>query len=554
MEVVTDWSQKAFKKDFYPGENVTVHVNTGRYTGCIREKVKFAELLLRDGTLEQPASARYFVSLDERKGDEAIVDQDHLVRDRKAFTKHRLRSFLKNSVTREAWAGAPWLVKANLADEYRISTHIPEWLTHDFQARQRKANVFSKRGEYEGPILNFYGPQHGLPVLKPKGSRGRNSQAAQDELRMRQEQYAEYQRALASNPDFGKVGPQGQPMQFEQFYHGPPPPGYQMTNGYKPIAAKGQLKPPAPPAPKYPIEDLEIPPTHEGVRRPPLKFLAQETPSIDRVSEGAGNGIEITSVGLLLETWDTLNVYCEVYQLDSFTFDDYVEALRFTSENVQCELIIEIHCAVLKKLVNDVNDKNGQVQITLPFQIESEEDDSVQEESSAQPSPTPEPEVKPPARSTRSSLVKLEAAELKDAARANQASLSNTKIHRAVEMDHFIKGYDWKMRARKRDFADNNWVVIVVGLLNLLSRTSRLMEDCNKILKHLAPLDMDPTPETAASQYYTLDVNLRIKTVQILCMKSLETKAIRQYMEDCSLQMTETRKEKNDVKRSFKAA
>jgi hypothetical protein len=509
-------------------------------------------LLRRDGSLEQPACARYFVSLEERKGEEAIVDQDHLVRERKAFTKQRLRSFLKNSLTREAWAGAPWLVKPRLAEEYRISTQIPEWLTHDFQARQRKAsNVYSKRGEYEGPILNFYGPQHGLPVLKPKGSKGRS--AAQEDMRIRQEQYAEYRRALASNPNFGKVGPQGQPMQFDPFYPGPPPPGYQMTNGYKPLAAKGQPKPAAPPAPKYPIEDLEIPPIRDGTHRPALKFLSHETPSIQRVSEGAGNGVEIPSVGLLLETWDTLNVYCEVYQLDSFTFDDYMEALRFTSEEVKCELLVEIHCAVLKKLVNDVNDKNGQVQITLPFQIESDEEDSTLD-SSAQPSPTPEPEVKPPARSTRSSLVKSEAAEVKDAAHVNPATLANVKVHRAVEMDHFVKGYDWKMRARKRDFADNNWVVIIVGLLNLLSRTPRLAEDCNRILKHLAPLDMEATPETAASQYNTLDVNLRIKILQILCMKSLETKAVRQYMEDCSLQMTETRKEKNEVTRSRKAA
>ena len=518
----------------------------------IREKTMFAELLRNDGSQQQPALARYFVSLDGRTGEEAMVDHDHLFRERKAFTKQRVRSFLKNSMTHEAWAGAPWLVKGRLAEQYRITTQIPEWLTHDFQTRQRKgSNLYSKRGEYEGPILNFYGPQHGLPVLKPKGSKGRN--AAQEDMRIRQQQFAEYQRALASNPDFGKIGPHSVPMPYDPFFHGQQPPGYLVTNGYKPIAAKGQPKPIAPPVPKYPIEDLEIPPMQDGTHRPALKFLSQETPSISRVSEGAGNGIDIPSVGLLLETWDTLNVYCEVFQLDSFTFDDYVEALRFTSEAVQCELLVEVHCAVLKRLVNDVNDKNGQVQITLPFQNESEEEDSVQE-SSVQPSPTPEPEAKPPARSTRSSLVKSEAAELKDAAQVNATPLANVKIHRAAEMDHIIKGYDWKMRARKRDFADHHWVVVIVGLLNLLSRTPRLCEDCNKILKHLAPLDMDATPETAASQYYTLDVNLRIKILQILCMKALETKAIRQYMEDCSLQMTETRKEKNETTRSRKAA
>jgi len=453
-------------------------------------------------------------------------------------------------VNREAWAGAPWLVKPRLAEEYRLNTGIPEYLTHEFQSKQRKSsNAFSKKTEYEGPVLNFYGPQHGLPILKPKGSKTKDSQ---HELRMQHERWAEYQRTAASNPEFGQVGPQGQPLHFNPYHQGPPPPGYQIVNGYKPIAAKGQPKPAPPPPPKYPIEDLEIPPVRDGTHRPPMKFLSQDTPSIDRISEGAGNGIDMRSVGLLLETWDTLNVYCEVFQLDSFTFDDYLEALRITSEDIYCELLVEIHCAVLKRLVNDVSDKNGQVQITLPFQIESEEE-SVHD-SSIQPTPTPEPEAKPPARSTRSSLVKSEAKDLKAVTNGDQSLLQDSKLHRAVEMDRCTKGYDWKMRLRKRDFTDGKWVIIIVGLLNQLSSNSRLVQVCNDILRHLAPIDQEPTPETAALQYQSLDINLRIKLLQILCMKSLETKAIRQYMEDCSAQMTEHRKEKNEVQRQRKAA
>lgn len=551
IDNLVDYTYEEFKRDFYPGEIVTITLGEDRFTGFIREKTKFPELARPDGTLERKAYARYFCYLDERQGEEALVDEDQIARERKTFTKQRLRSFLKNSVTREAWTGAPWLVKPRLAEEYRISTTIPDWLTHDHQSKQRKINPSSgKKGEYEGLTLNLYGARHSLPLLKPKGSKGKNAQ--DDMQRWRQEQYAEYQRSTVSNPDF-RIAPQGQPTQFNQFQAGPPH-GFRMVQGFQPIAAKGQPKPaPPPPPPKYPIEDLEIPPVRDGTHRPPLKFLSESTPSLNRVSEGAGSGIAMESVGLLLETWDTLNVYCEVFQLDSFTFDDYVEALRITSEDVHCELLVEIHCAVLKKLVNDSNDKNGQVQISLPYQVESEEEESVQE-SSAQPSPTPEPEIKPPARSTRGSLAKSEAAELKQAANGNEASPANVKVHRAVEMDHSMRGYDWKMRLRKRDFSSGHWVVIVVGLLNQLSSSPRLTESCNEILRHLAPLDKDATPEIASAQYQTLDINLRTRILQILCMKSVETKAIRQYMEDCSAQMTEHRKEKNEVQRSRKAA
>ena len=361
------------------------------------------------------------------------------------------------------------------------------------------------------------------------------------------QQWKNFQASKVGNPLFAKSGPEYQPG-----YSGPPPPNFQMSNGYHLIAAKGQPKPVAPPPPKYPIEDLEIAPAHDGTHRPSLKYLSEKTPSVDRVSEGAGSGIEMESVGLLLETWDTLNVYCEVFQLDSFTFDDYIEALKFTSEDIQCELLVEIHCAILKKLVNDANDKNGQVQITLPYQPESEDEDS-SNDNSMQQSPEPEPETaKPPARSTRSSLIRSEAEGLREA--TNGLSLVEAKIHRAVEMDHSIRGYDWKQRLRKRDFQDGHWVIIIIGLLNQLTGIPRMTKTCNDILQRLAPLEQDATPEIAFSQYQSLDINFRIKILQILCLKSVETKAIRQYMEDCSLQMTETRKEKNEVQRNRKAA
>lgn len=520
-----------------------------RYTGSIRAKTKFPQLQRTDGTIEREAFCRYFVQLDQRPSDEVVADEKHISRERKVFTKQRLRSFIKNATTKEAWTGAPWIVKIQLAEKYNLPLEIPQHLTREAQDRIRKANAtHGRKGDFEGPVLSFtpaYGPQQAFPVLKPKT----NKKMTQEDIDL--QQWKNFQASKVGNPLFAKAGPEYQPG-----YNGPPPPDFRMSNGYHPIAAKGQPRPLPPPPPKYPIEDLEIAPAHDGTHRPPLKYLSETTPSRDQKSEGAGSGIDLESVGPLLETWDTLNVYCEVFQLDSFTFDDYVQALKFMSEDVQCELLIEIHCAVLKKLVNDVNDKNGQIQITLPYQPESEEEDSSEENSTQQspePEPEPEPEAtKPPARSTRSSLVRSDADGLREA--TNGLSLADVKIHRAVEMDHFIRGYDWKQRLRKRDFQDGHWVVIIVGLLNQLSGNPRMAPVCNEILQHLAPLDEDATPETAFSQYQDSDINFRVKILQILCLKSVETKAIRQYMEDCSLQMTETRKEKNEVQRNRKAA
>ena len=58
------------------------------------------------------------------------------------------------------------------------------------------------------------------------------------------------------------------------------------------------------------------------------------------------------SIGPLLCIWETLNVHDTIYMLDSFTFDDFVDAMRFTHETVECELFVEMHCAILKQIVN----------------------------------------------------------------------------------------------------------------------------------------------------------------------------------------------------------
>lgn len=527
---------------------MTVILDNGdRLNGQIREKTKFPELIKVDGSMERKAFARYFVCLTNRPSEEALVDEEHIVRDRKTFTKQRLRSFIKNTVTREPWTGAPWLVKSKIAGEYRIATEIPNHLKHNNQVLQRRANLSSKKGDFDGPFMNFYSPIGRLPELKPKGSKSKN--ANQDPARSRQQQFTEYQRALAGNPAFAKIPQNTRPNQFSQYASEHLI--FPQNNGYPPIATKGQPKPPPPPPPKYPIEDLEIPPAREVNHRPLLKYLSQDTPTINQPSEGAGSGILMESVGPLLETWDTLNVYCQVYQLDSFTFDDYVEALQFSSDEIQCELFVEIHCAVLKKLVNDASDKNGQVQVSLP-ELAAPESESGSNHSSADPTPAPEPAVR---RTTRSSFAKSEAAEaLAASEKAMQKSPIDAKLHRAAEIDQSAPLYDWKARLRRRDFGEGKWVVIIVGLLNQLSGNPRLRKSCDEVLVHLAPLNQEPTPATAISQYASLDINLRVKALQIICMLSLETKAIRAYLEECNVFMTDSRKEKIEVQRSRKAA
>lgn len=280
---------------------------------------------------------------------------------------------------------------------------------------------------------------------------------------------------------------------------------------------------------------MEVEPKHDGVERPPLKFVAQTQCKHDDNMSEVIEGVEEPTVGLLLEIWNTLNVYCQVLKLDSFTFDDFVDALQFSSDEIDCELLSEMHCAVLKQLVNAENQQNGAIQISLPDLPDPEDDESEEEEEdpeTREPSPEPAPEV--PARRTRSSLNKVQNAESEDPAENGEI-----KIHRAAEM---FDDYSWIQRLRQRNFRDGGWELVLVGLLHQLSGRPRLTETCNKILAHLAPLDGDPTIETVRFQYSTMDINLRALALQTLVSLFLETKAVKTFLEDMSSTMTDFRK------------
>jgi len=97
----------------------------------IREKTKFNALLLKDGTY-RPALTRYRIELTANKKHgldcEQSVGNEELQRDRNHFNKALIRAFIKNSCSREAWNGAPWLVKERYARRFRIDMTVPEHL------------------------------------------------------------------------------------------------------------------------------------------------------------------------------------------------------------------------------------------------------------------------------------------------------------------------------------------------------------------------------------------------------------------------------------------
>lgn len=501
-----------FKSDYFPGEDVYCTMDSGeQFEGVIREKAKFPMIRGADGSIQREPFSRYFIKVNGVSYEEALLDDKHIRRDRKIFTKQNLRAFLKNSLQREAWTGAPWLVKEHLAIQYRLPMEIPQHLFQDAKLLQSKQQIMSAR-----------------PPKKKK-----SAMSPQELDRMRQEELRHLQ--MQQQQAAGHPPPPMNHYQQQQLQH-----QQQMAQAQAQAQAHAQRlehRPPPPPLIKYPIEDLDLPPKRNGATRPELKFFTEELNMYMRSGrKRPPQTIQMESVGMLLEVWNTLNVQCEVYVLDSFTFDDFADAMDYYDLDEPCELFEELHCAVLKLFMDD---KGKLLVKDLPKKkVETPPDNSDSHDESEVATPVADV----PARSTRSRLSHMEVAP--------ESPVAENR-NRAAEM---LVERDWPERLATREFEDGGWQVIVIGILHQLSASPSFKEKCENILAHLAPMDMDPILETAQTQYACMDINLRIQALQLLTILTIRTDVVKDFLEACMDDMTDVRKRKLEYQREKKTA
>lgn len=178
------------KKDFFPGEEVVVTFDEGdQCDGTVREKAKFPMIRGPDGSVQRAAFSRYFVRIDSDSVMEALVDDKHIRRDKKVFTKQNLRAFLKHSLQREAWIGAPWLVKEHLAIQYRLPMEIPANMLQDAKLLANKVyNDVHCAELINHPFYQANGfQQQMLSMRPPKGRRSNGKMTADDLARQNHE-------------------------------------------------------------------------------------------------------------------------------------------------------------------------------------------------------------------------------------------------------------------------------------------------------------------------------------------------------------------------------
>ncbi|RPA87644.1 hypothetical protein BJ508DRAFT_300888 [Ascobolus immersus RN42] len=514
VDNLVDHIYELFKADFYPGEQVTVTLENGeRCEAIVREKTRFPEMRNPfNNVIERSAFARYVVRVIDASDPEndIQVEENALQRDRKIFTKAMLRAFIKNTVAREAWNGAPWLVKDSYAHRYKIDTNVPDSLLRQSTSAARKL-ASQQRKETEQAMLPAKAkPEVTKKAATPKAPKGKGAAGANKTL---------------NAPGGTLISLDVADNETEWATAGTP-----TKLNAKPIKLEEKVvKPPPPPPIKYPIDDLHVPykePTHV---RPKLHFL--EPSNVNGGIVINANGFADRTVSYMLETWVFLNVFCDTFHLDSFTFDDYADALQFSSVDTECELYNEVHCSLLKALVNE---ENGAVEIPLPELPYYDEGSDV--EGADQPK-TEEGAEAQPARPTYLDHDRM---------------LTNGVRHRGGELP-VEEGSDWISLLQRREFQEGGWQWIVSGLLYRLSLDGFYSLMATSLLEHLLPPGKPATKETVREQFLVMDVNLRALLLHLLVGLVTSTPKVRRYMEECSEDMTGLRKKKIEHQRNRKA-
>ncbi|KAK9347003.1 hypothetical protein V1522DRAFT_402802, partial [Lipomyces starkeyi] len=451
-----------FKNDYYPGEFVYATISSEKFEVLIREKAQFNAIHLPNGEI-RPAFAKYRVEIvaSDRIGQEEFVDQTQITRDRKRFSKSMMRTFMKNSISREPWSGAPWLVKSKYARKYRIDTNVPLHLQKngglsdaEVAAEQARKLKEKKRLAHQAERERL---QKGKDLLKEQHRKDREEQREKEKR----------EREIIRRP--------------------------------------------------HSTEDLDLitlfdPP----FMRPKLK-LEKAFPQ--------------EQIGQLLETFMFLNMLHETLLLTPFTFDDYIGCLQYSSAEQPCELFVEIHCAILKLIVDKDSDElmiefpPRPTRETEPAEHNSMEVDVKQEEP-------PEVDIKP------------------KSATDSEATLEPT--NRLKEMQKWRDG-DWKTRLQRRLFLNGGMEVIILSILDKVSYFEPRSDLCGKVIDFVAPPDLPATLETARIRYAQLPKVLKLGVLALLIELVNDSVTIRERIEYCMEESTRIRRERLETHKEHKA-
>lgn len=612
LEDLTEAIYNQLKNDYFPGE--VVWVKTDELVEVIvREKAHFNAITLPSGEYRQ-AYCKYRVER-LKNGEDLILDERQLVRDRKSFTKNILRAFIKSSVYRNSGSGKPWIVKEEYAKRYRINQkNSPGLLRHNHTGHHQEQTL-RRKGEYQRNVSTHLATNELVPKSAEDQPKEYKFLLRQDQLQEAENIRFEHQKGLQKiriqqkelqlhqqellNDKFFKRNlsiasmeestklkefhqlQQSQILQNTQYMYLDPSIKQKSLSYVVPIHNELGM-----------TEMLDLSPSNFTNREKDTNLTSPEIlqhallpeplikpGSINAHSSSIQEDLMYSSnnskvklrpqlklcpdispphiIGTILETWHFLNTYSEALALNTFTFDYYLDALRFDDEEVECNLINEIHCSLLCGLMGT---KKAELSIPLPelpnvSGTNSEEDNEECDENlensdvhvdsgneSVLDSTKSIPEESRESLSDREDNIQPQNSKVVTLEETNKSGLYST-----------YKKISWKERLRRRMFKDGGWQLIIIGLLHSLLYVPEWKESITTILDVLAPLD-EPLALFTVYQAYmaSLSVELRVEIIRMLCELLYPSQLVRGYLDKCMESSVRVRKERLENLRECK--
>lgn len=593
LDQLIDKVYLTFKSDYFPGEVVYLkgldpNNQALKSRGVIREKVQYAE---------EPTKYLVIRSHDKHQ---AIVTGENIVRDRNHFTKWLIKTFIKLTMSRSHKVGAPWVVKAAYAKQYGIPTTYPEHLRQyiDSTPTGEPTYIQPKRKKVE---LDFrqetkIRPKTSTPVInEAEITRSTSPSGFLDKKKLKLKE------------DLKRGSPSVELLPFRKKFPVHHVPAV-VLNELEDAEATGNEHSKAlfqQPTKRTIVDDLTIKFDIQNEKPKPkvLKVDLQyedenaksDDVSVDTVVDESEK-FPLKAVQQALQVWVFMNVYHNVLNIDTFTFDDFITSLNCNlhTPKLKSTMVDEIYCSLLCKIMSnempnakDAKDAESKdtvygLNITIPEEleedIEDDEEDDEQEikvekeatgkddvvevngdhgsDSESEHKPLKVEDERSDTEEDGNGTIKKENGNDEEAQPEEEQEEEQDEDE---EVDHSAydylnyRGTAWHDRLRKRNFKDGNWQIILIGVLSLVEHVPKYYQVIQEIFKALAPKDGLISAAALRTNFYEhLDINLKLHALCILTDLLTTSSLVRNYIEDSLEQQTNLRRTRLENIKEYK--
>ncbi|KAL0075875.1 hypothetical protein J3Q64DRAFT_1648036, partial [Phycomyces blakesleeanus] len=425
-----------------------------------------------------------------------LVDSDEIKRDQRSFCRPVIQRFIRECTHKDSYLGAPWLIKPNVANHYKLDTSLPSHL------QEAQDLVYAK-------------------IRKRKAAKTTDEKEA--EKRARKEDTLLQKARIKEEKD------------------------RQREERRKQAAVK------------YPVEDLDLPiyrkdpnlnwvlvdmtPTNlkneendglyghqqqqqqqqQQIKRIPYPSGGRPARPIPRIESVLPT--EFIEQSLIL--WSFLNVFSDPLQLSPFSVDDFERAL-IQSNSVKSTVMIECNACLLNVIIRERKEDianeiaSGEAVEDYLEALEDEENESEEDDHQKQTNPKP---------------------------KGNDRD--KQQVERGWRDPEQLKiGQGWDKKEIRQTNERKGWESVLIGCLNEIA-TPDMIPQLDQILRHLVPRN-NSTASEREKQYPSLSIKHKLTVLKFLVDVVNESTLIKEYMEECQEQLTEFRRQKVEMNKEVK--